>query len=137
MKQAFFYHGCGFQTVIHSGIDFFIKARHGTHDGRLDFRNKFDDFGRIIQVDIGHPFGKDIIGPDSFKDMAQRQKAEADVAVIGVEEPLVMLLGLKQNIGMGQHDPFGLSGGAGRVDQCQQVLFFSLVKACCHLGIKV
>jgi len=108
----------GFTSLLHqAGIDFFEEARNGGEDGGVEFeeslRDVFDDF------DVGDGAAMENINivEHAAVDVGEREERDRQIGA-GAEIEFNAGVGdIGAEIGVGEHDALGLTGGAGSVDE--------------------
>ena len=108
--------------ISHGGIDLFPDPRHRREHMRRDFLEVLEDrLGALGEIDRRTRRQRQEDRGVAFEDVAQRQETEL---LVGRLRRQVEKLARRRrdDIGLGDHRPFRLAGGAGGVDQQRHVI---------------
>ena len=116
--EDFSFRACGSASLLHqAGVDFLKETRNGGEDGGMDFEKSlgdvFDDFDVSYRAAV-----KNInVVEHAAVDMSERQKRDREVFPGAKIEFVAGVGNVGAEIGVGEHDALGLTGGAGGVDK--------------------
>ena len=111
----------GLTSLLHqAGINFFEETRNGSDDGGTDFREGLRDVFDDGDVGDGAALKEVEIIQHAPVDVGEREKRNGDIA-FGMKNDVLAGIGdVGGEVGVREHDAFGLASGAGSVnDGCE------------------
>ncbi len=118
--------------------NFFKNPGHGGQHMRPDVQEVLLQGQQAFGVINGYPqMKKAVVARHALKDMAEGQNAQCAIAFLGPDAFQLHFQGVQdiaRQIAMGEHHALGIAGGAGRINEREQIIWALMGKPLADFG---